>query len=94
MKNRDRTECVFFKDGACKRGYFDGNPSVENCDECYAINGEMEIEDFLLLGDAVERIANPIARIVDKVAGTDLQNCGGCKKRKNRLNRMIKKPQT
>lgn len=39
------------------------------------------------LGDAVEAIAKPIAKIIDKVAGTKLQECGGCKKRKEFLNR-------
>jgi hypothetical protein len=39
------------------------------------------------LGDRVERIAQPIAKIIDKVAGTDIQECGGCKKRKEWLNK-------
>lgn len=38
------------------------------------------------LGDRVERIAKPIAKVIDRVAHTDLQNCGGCKKRKEYLN--------
>tara|TARA_R110000796_G_scaffold248400_1_gene375134 strand:+ start:931 stop:1161 length:231 start_codon:yes stop_codon:yes gene_type:complete len=38
------------------------------------------------LGDRVERIAQPIARAIDKVAGTNIQGCGACQKRKEYLN--------
>lgn len=38
------------------------------------------------LGDAVALVAQPIARVVDAVAKTDLQNCGGCAERKARWN--------
>lgn len=40
------------------------------------------------LGDAVESIAKPVAKVIDKIAGTDIQNCGGCAKRKEVLNRL------
>ena len=40
------------------------------------------------LGDIVHAIAQPIARAIDVVAHTDLQNCGGCKKRREMLNRI------
>ena len=39
------------------------------------------------LGDRVERIAQPIARVIDKVAGTNIQGCGACQKRKEYLNK-------
>lgn len=39
------------------------------------------------LGDRVERIAQPIARAIDKVAGTNIQGCGACQKRKEALNK-------
>lgn len=39
------------------------------------------------LGDKVERIAQPIAKAIDRVAGTRIQECGGCKKRKEWLNK-------
>lgn len=39
------------------------------------------------LGDRVERIAQPIARVIDKVAGTNIQGCGACQKRKEALNK-------
>jgi len=38
------------------------------------------------LGDAVATVAQPIARAIDRVAGTDLQNCGACKRRQARWN--------
>lgn len=40
------------------------------------------------LGDLVETIAQPIAKAIDKVAGTKIQECGGCKKRKKYLNKI------
>jgi len=39
------------------------------------------------LGDRVERIAQPIARVIDKVAGTNIQGCGACQRRKEYLNK-------
>lgn len=39
------------------------------------------------LGDRVERIAQPIARVIDKVAGTNIQGCKACQKRKEYLNK-------
>ena len=39
------------------------------------------------LGDRVERIAQPIARVIDSLAGTNIQQCGGCKKRREALNK-------
>ena len=38
------------------------------------------------LGDIVEAVAKPIARAVDRIAGTDIQNCQGCAKRREKLN--------
>jgi hypothetical protein len=38
------------------------------------------------LGDVVEKVAQPIARSIDKLLGTNIKNCGGCTKRKNSLN--------
>jgi hypothetical protein len=39
------------------------------------------------LGDAVEIVANPIAKAIDRLAGTQIQTCGGCQKRREALNR-------
>ena len=41
------------------------------------------------LGDAVAIIAQPIARAIDAVAGTHIQTCGGCAKRRSALNRIL-----
>jgi len=38
------------------------------------------------LGDVVHALASPIAKAVDAVAGTNLQNCGGCAARREKLN--------
>ena len=39
------------------------------------------------LGDKVERIAQPIAKAIDRVFKTNIQECGACKKRKAYLNK-------
>lgn len=41
------------------------------------------------LGDAVASVAQPIAKAIDAIAGTDIQNCGGCAKRKAYLNSLM-----
>lgn len=38
------------------------------------------------LGDAVHKIAQPIAKAIDAVAGTNIQGCGACAKRRANLN--------
>ena len=40
------------------------------------------------LGDVVAAVAQPIARAVDRVAGTNLKGCQGCAKRREKLNRI------
>jgi len=40
------------------------------------------------LGDLVHKIANPIAKAIDAVAGTNIQGCGGCAKRREQLNKI------
>ena len=45
-----------------------------------------EIRKKIKLGRAVEKVAQPIAGAIDKVAGTNIKECGGCKKRKEWLN--------
>ena len=39
------------------------------------------------IGDVVHKIAQPIARSIDRLAGTNIQGCGGCKKRRETLNK-------
>jgi hypothetical protein len=38
------------------------------------------------LGDKIAAIAQPVARVIDKIAGTKIAGCGGCRKMKDRLN--------
>ena len=39
------------------------------------------------IGDVVHKIAQPIAKSIDRLAGTNIQECGGCKKRRETLNK-------
>jgi len=39
------------------------------------------------IGDVMHGIAQPIAKSIDMVAGTKIQQCGGCKKRREALNK-------
>jgi len=39
------------------------------------------------LGDVVASLAKPVAMILDRVAGTDLENCPACARRRAGLNR-------
>ncbi len=41
------------------------------------------------LGDVVAAVAQPIARGIDAVAGTDLANCAGCGQRKKDWNKAV-----
>ena len=40
----------------------------------------------VLYGEVVAKIAQPIAKAIDRVAGTNLQDCKACKKRRKKLN--------
>ena len=40
------------------------------------------------LGDLVEVVARPAARAIDRMMGTSLEDCGGCGRRKQRLNHL------
>jgi len=50
-------------------------------------NKPAEVPNPIGLGDRVERIAQPIARVIDRVAGTKIRRCGACQKRKEYLNK-------
>jgi hypothetical protein len=41
------------------------------------------------LGDAVALIAKPIARVIDRVGGTQLENCKPCARRQAKLNALM-----
>lgn len=38
------------------------------------------------LGNVIHEVLKPVVKVVDKVAGTDLANCGGCAERQLRMN--------
>jgi len=38
------------------------------------------------LGDVVAIVAQPVAKVIDVVAGTKLASCGGCKARRDKWN--------
>lgn len=46
------------------------------------------IKEGIGLGDLVAKAANPIAGIIDKIVGTKLKGCGGCKQRQETLNKI------
>ena len=48
-------------------------------------------EKSMGLGDVVEKFAQPIAKVIDSMAGTNIQGCGSCKKRKEYLNKKFPK---
>ena len=41
------------------------------------------------LGDVVAVVTNPIASGIDAMLGTQISNCGGCRKRQDALNRAM-----
>ena len=43
-------------------------------------------------GDIIALAAKPIARAIDRVAGTKLENCGACAKRQAAMNAAIPFP--
>jgi hypothetical protein len=46
-------------------------------------------KDPVGLGDLVASVAQPIARAIDRVAGTNVAGCGGCKDRQGKLNAAV-----
>ena len=41
------------------------------------------------LGDKVHAVAQPIAKVIDKTLGTNIQGCGACAKRREKLNNIF-----
>ena len=41
------------------------------------------------LGDVVHIVAQPIVKAIDTVAGTKIYECGGCKRRREALNKAV-----
>ena len=40
------------------------------------------------VGGAVAAVAQPLARVIDRVVGTDIEHCAGCTKRREMLNNL------
>lgn len=40
------------------------------------------------LGDVVSAIAQPIAKVIDRIAGTSIKTCGACAQRRANLNKL------
>lgn len=79
----------------CKLGMYNGMPSVGICRRCIDFGQNNEEYANLVknntsgIGDIVHKIANPIAKTIDGVFGTNIQKCGGCKNRREKLNKMF-----
>ena len=43
---------------------------------------------FVGIGDRVEQFLRPVVQTVDRIFGTNIKNCGDCKKRKGTLNNL------
>jgi len=41
------------------------------------------------VGDIVHKIAQPIAKVIDRIAGTNVAGCGGCAQRREKLNEVF-----
>lgn len=41
------------------------------------------------VGDVVAKVAQPVANLIDKIFSTNIRECGGCKKRREKLNKMF-----
>jgi hypothetical protein len=41
------------------------------------------------LGDVVAMVAQPMAKMIDRIAGTNLANCAGCGNRQDALNKVV-----
>lgn len=78
-ENCPHLETLNFDDhcAACPLGHW-GRYSAEGCDDPNRVVSN--------LGDRIAAIAQPIARMIDAVAGTNVAGCGGCKQMQANLN--------
>lgn len=61
---------------ACPNGHF-GRYEQTGCDDGTQKTG---------LGNIVAAVAQPVARTIDRILGTNVANCGGCKQMQTNLN--------
>lgn len=85
----------------CRRGP-DRTPCKDtvNCRICNLYEHDVRYKSLLSeptpqkvagLGDFVASVAQPIAGAIDKIFGTNVKNCGGCKGRQEVLNKLTQK---
>jgi hypothetical protein len=55
-------------------------------DSPWVIKPEISFQETTNLGNKIAAIAEPIAKVIDKILGTKITGCGGCGSMKNRLN--------
>ena len=75
-----------------KRGLPAGEPSeeleVQTCVRLGDSGGYCE-DKIRGIGDVVSKFAQPVARVIDTIAGTRIQSCGGCAARRAAMNRAL-----
>ena len=74
------SHCISRRHCETCRATADWRKAVGAPDECPYVRG---------LGDAVALVAQPIARVIDRAFGTNVQGCGGCKARQDALNQAL-----
>lgn len=79
-----KKNCSHRKGIECNLGLYGGKPSPGTCFLCPNYDGSPRG-----LGDIVYKVAQPIAKTIDKIAGTNIKGCSGCAKRRNKLNKKI-----
>lgn len=85
----------------CEECIKNGNNNKKTADEMFAMlkinpqeiyiqhEEKPKKEKLKGLGDIVHSIAQPIAKTIDMTFGTNIQGCGGCKRRRKKLNEML-----
>lgn len=55
----------------------------------FALKEKYNPPKLIGLGDVVAMVAQPVARAIDRVAGTNIEHCSGCAKRRAALNAAV-----
>jgi len=74
--------CPQLKDGYCER-FKCPQPRPFVCERCQTVWQKKKPRG---LGDVVHDLLAPAVKVIDKTLGTNLKGCGGCKKRREKLN--------
>ena len=54
-----------------------------------SFTGSLPVKGTFGLGDLVYKIANPVAKTIDRVFKTNVAGCGGCAQRREKLNELV-----